>query len=156
MHPRCLQTVYGKKYCSTHVVRAKNDTLIREYVKSMWADVGFQGDIGESGVINSTVGPLTLQIEPTYDRDSSNLTEVVLQIQGLADKTRKIRANLHDHITAVKSLKGAVVRSLRSKKSALTVQRKGIEERMAGLDGTINAVMISLGGELPPAEEDGE
>jgi hypothetical protein len=153
-HDSCLSLIYDKKYCPTHMVRAKNDQLIREYVKEMWGAVGFPGTISDSGKIGATIGPLEISIEPVYDKDAANLSVIELQIEGLAEtKIRKITANLHVHDQVVKQLQNAIVRSLRSTKSSITINKKHLDEKVAKIDSIINNLMDLIKRPISEIEE---
>jgi hypothetical protein len=120
----------------------------------MWDDVGFTGAVNDEGYVSAKVGPLDINIKPEYDKNEENLTKLTLVVEGLAEKERKFAANIHSHDDVVKQLQGAIVRSLRSTKSSITIQKKKMDEKVADLDVIIEQVMANLGGTLPPLDDD--
>lgn len=148
-HAACLKTIYGKNYCPEHVRRQENDQVIRTYMQKMWGDVGFPGEVSEhNGAIKSDIGPLKMVIEPEYNRDSDHLNSVNLVVKGLTATPRKFKINLHTHDDVVQKLKSAVVRSLRSSKSAITIQQKDLTKRVTQIDEIVTKLMDSLDGKL--------
>lgn len=149
-HKECLIEVFGQLYCKTHAVRAENRKTISDYVAKVWADMGYAGTVNESnGVVNATVGPCVMQIEPDYDVEATTLSFVNLQVRGLTSGTKTFKASLCDHETVVKQLQGAIVRSLRSTKSSITQKKKKMDEDVAKMDILIAELMGKLGGVMP-------
>ena len=148
-HDTCLTKVHNQLYCKTHSNVAENKKLVSEYVASVWTDMGYPGSVGSAGYVSAPVGPLNMEIEPEYDQNTTNLTSVILNVKGLTSKPRQFRANLCDHVTTVKQLQGAIVRSLRSTKSSITQKKKQMDEDVAKMDVLIAELMAKLDGTMP-------
>lgn len=149
-HQDCLILVFGELYCKNHSVKAENRKLISNYVAKVWADMGYAGAVSaENGVVSASVGPLNMLIEPAYDADAISLTSVDLNVKGLTSRIKTFKASLCDHDTIVKQLQGAIVRSLRSTKSSITMKKKQLDEDVAKMDVLIAELMGKLGGIMP-------
>lgn len=141
-HATCLTTIYDKKYCSTHKVRAKNRSVIAEYLKKIWDDIGLPGVVNpKTGYVTADFGPLSLRIDSEFDGETKNLNEITIVVEGLAaSKMRKFNASLHDHTKVVKDLRQSIVRSLRSSKSAIAIQQKKLRTKLTEIDALVSTL----------------
>jgi len=143
-HKECLIEIeLGRRVCSEHEQRYQNDKMISNYVKKLWNDIGFDGTANTRGM-NATIGPINLSISLKYDHDAKSLSSILLEVNGLAQGTREFSANLFDHKATVQQIRSAVIRSLRSTKSSISIEKKRLDERISKIDNVINGLKLKF------------
>ena len=146
----CVTKLEGSWYCAAHKVRREKvieaNTIIQKYSHSFWEELGGKvieykrKDTWRRG-FKVEFEALTLSVEVTpqtkngaIDEDDDDVA-VDLEVLSLDHKVEGIkeygsstfRAGIHSHDDALKQVVSALIRSLRSKKSSLTVERNKLE-----------------------------
>lgn len=151
-HKTCVVKLENAWYCATHRVKKEKaieaTTIIQKYAEDFWKELG--GVIKEfrksyqKGSFKVDFDVLTLSVNLTAvskvgdvenEEDLNNeiiaLKHEVSGIKSYGSATYQV--GIHSHQDALEQVAGALVRSLRSKKSALTSERNLIKSEYSGL-----------------------
>lgn len=148
-HKTCLVKTSGGLFCKVHAVKKQKQkeaaTIINKYAKQFWGELGgkistitqedkhrvFEVDIAglRLGVLMTVAGKTGEELESGGDESAETITALIYSVRGIKDDGRtKFVARIHNHQDALEAVAAAILRSLRSKKSALTIEKKAIWE----------------------------
>lgn len=153
-HKTCVTKLEGAWYCPTHrekkqkVLDAAN--VIQKYAEAFWEELGGKvqefkkSSYGSSRMfrVNFDVLWLTVNLTPvSKNGDVNSDDDLSYEIIALKHEVSGIKnhgsatyqAGIHSHQDALEQVASAMIRSLRSKKSALTVERNNIKANHSGL-----------------------
>lgn len=148
-HKGCLVKLDDSLYCSTHRVKKEKSieaaTIIRKYAEEFWAELGgkvieYKDKQRSRQEFRVSFEALTLQVNlipeskngMINDDDDNNASYEIIalnhEVSGIkASGSSTFRAGIHNHQDALEQVASAMIRSLRSKKSAITMERNYVE-----------------------------